>query len=94
VTFWEQDGSIRASRPRPCVPNTACALASSHVANGLRDCLQGEAANFQGDERDVIIISTVVAVNPAIPSDRVAAMTGNAAMRRINVAASRARQQM
>ena len=54
----------------------------------------GEPANFQGDERDVIIISTVVAVNPAIPSSGVAAMTGNAAMRRINVAASRARQQM
>ena len=54
----------------------------------------GEAADFQGDERDVIIISTVVAVDPAIPSGRVAAMTGNAAMRRINVAASRARQQM
>jgi very-short-patch-repair endonuclease len=54
----------------------------------------GEAASFQGDERDVIVISTVVAVDPAIPSDRIAAMTGNAAMRRINVAASRARQQM
>ena len=54
----------------------------------------GEPANFQGDERDVIIISTVVAVNPAVPSSRVAAMTGNAAIRRINVAASRARQQM
>jgi len=54
----------------------------------------GEAANFQGDERDVIIISTVVAVDPAIPSSRVSAMTGNAAARRINVAASRARQQM
>ena len=54
----------------------------------------GEPANFQGDERDVIIISTVVGVNPATPSSRIAAMTGNAAMRRINVAASRARQQM
>ena len=54
----------------------------------------GEPANFQGDERDVIIISTVVAVDPAVPTSRVAAMTGNAAMRRINVAASRARQQM
>jgi very-short-patch-repair endonuclease len=54
----------------------------------------GEPANFQGDERDVMIISTVVAVNPAITSGRIAAMTGNAAMRRINVAASRARQQM
>ena len=54
----------------------------------------GEPANFQGDERDVMIISTVVAADPAVPSGRVAAMTGNAAMRRINVAASRARQQM
>jgi very-short-patch-repair endonuclease len=54
----------------------------------------GEPASFQGDERDVIIISTVVAVDPAIPSARIAAMTGNAAARRINVAASRARQQM
>jgi very-short-patch-repair endonuclease len=54
----------------------------------------GEPANFQGDERDVIIISTVVAVDPAVPSRRVAAMTSNAAMRRINVAASRARSQM
>jgi very-short-patch-repair endonuclease len=54
----------------------------------------GEPANFQGDERDVMIISTVVAVDPATPSSKVAAMTGNPAMRRINVAASRARQQM
>ncbi len=54
----------------------------------------GEPANFQGDERDVIIISTVVAVDPAIPAGRIAAMTGNAAARRINVGASRARQQM
>jgi very-short-patch-repair endonuclease len=59
-----------------------------------RDLRSGEPANFQGDERDVIIISTVVAVDPANPSVRVAAMTSNAAMRRINVAASRARQQM
>jgi very-short-patch-repair endonuclease len=54
----------------------------------------GEPANFQGDERDVIIISTVVATDPAIPSSRIAAMTGTPAMRRINVAASRARNQM
>ena len=54
----------------------------------------GEPASFQGDERDVIIISTVIAVDPAIPSTRVAGMTGIAASRRINVAASRARQQM
>jgi len=54
----------------------------------------GESANFQGDERDVVIISTVVAVDPSVPTARIAAMTGNAAIRRINVAASRARQQM
>jgi len=54
----------------------------------------GEPASFQGDERDVIIISAVVAVDPGVPSGRVAAMTGNAAIRRVNVAASRARQQM
>ena len=59
-----------------------------------RNLRSGEPANFQGDERDVIIISTVVAVDPAIPTARIAAMTANAAMRRINVAASRARQQM
>jgi very-short-patch-repair endonuclease len=59
-----------------------------------RELRSGEPANFQGDERDVIIISTVVAVDPGIPSARVSAMTNNAAMRRINVAASRARQQM
>jgi very-short-patch-repair endonuclease len=54
----------------------------------------GEPANFQGDERDVIVVSTVVAVDPAIPSSRISAMTGTPAMRRINVAASRARNQM
>ena len=59
-----------------------------------RNLRSGEPANFQGDERDVIIISTVVAVDPALPSARISPMTGNAAMRRINVAASRARQQM
>ena len=59
-----------------------------------RDLRSGEPANFQGDERDVIIISMVVAADPANPSGRLSSMTSNAAMRRINVAASRARQQM
>lgn len=54
----------------------------------------GEAANFQGDERDVIVISTVVATDPARPEAKIGAMTGEAANRRINVAASRARNQM
>ena len=54
----------------------------------------GEPANFQGDERDVIVLSTVVATDPANPTGRIGAMTGLPAKRRINVAASRARQQM
>jgi very-short-patch-repair endonuclease len=54
----------------------------------------GEAANFQGDERDVIVLSTVVAVDPGARSTRFSAMTGTPALRRINVAASRARNQM
>lgn len=53
----------------------------------------GEAANFQGDERDVIIVSTVVAVDPN-HSTRFAAMTSGKDLRKINVAASRARNQM
>nr|WP_240188879.1 AAA domain-containing protein [Nakamurella flavida] len=54
----------------------------------------GEAANFQGDERDVMVISTVVAVDPTRPDTRFGAMTKEADLRRINVAASRARHQM
>jgi hypothetical protein len=51
----------------------------------------GEPATFQGDERDVIVISLVVA---AAPGARVGSMTNRAAERRINVAASRARNQL
>lgn len=54
----------------------------------------GEAANFQGDERDVIVISTVVAIDPNHTSTRFGAMTGIKDLRKINVAASRARNQM
>lgn len=53
----------------------------------------GEAANFQGDERDVIIVSTVVAVDPN-HSTRFFPMTSVKDLRKINVAASRARNQM
>lgn len=54
----------------------------------------GEAANFQGDERDVIVISTVVAIDPNRPSTRFGAMTSVKDLRKINVAASRARNQL
>jgi very-short-patch-repair endonuclease len=54
----------------------------------------GEAPAFQGDERDVIIVTTVVAVDPLAPTTRFGAMTREADRRRVNVAASRARNQM
>lgn len=54
----------------------------------------GEAANFQGDERDVIVVCTVVATDPAKPGARIGAMTSLPAERRLNVAASRAKEQM
>lgn len=51
----------------------------------------GDPASFQGDERDVIILSTVVAHDP---QRRIGTMTDAPAARRINVAASRARNQL
>lgn len=54
----------------------------------------GEPANFQGDERDVMVLCLVAATDPQNPAGRVGAMTGVSAQRRINVAASRARNQM
>ncbi|MDT7726549.1 MAG: hypothetical protein QOI21_3125 [Actinomycetota bacterium] len=54
----------------------------------------GDAANFQGDERDVMIVCTVVATDPNHPTARIGAMTSADAAQRINVAASRARDQM
>ena len=59
-----------------------------------REIRCGEAANFQGDERDVIVLTTVVALDPNSPSTRFSPMTRTAPMRGINVAASRARNQM
>jgi hypothetical protein len=54
----------------------------------------GEPAGFQGDERDVMVISTVVAPEADGGELRIGAMTTRAAERRVNVAASRARNQM
>ncbi|MBB4739200.1 very-short-patch-repair endonuclease [Actinoplanes octamycinicus] len=50
----------------------------------------GDAYTFQGDERDVVLVSMVVSEN----DQRVAAFTKRDYHRRINVAASRARDQL
>jgi len=50
----------------------------------------GDAYTFQGDERDVVLVSMVVSAKDG----RVAAFTRREYHRRINVAASRARDQM
>ncbi|HEX9999127.1 MAG TPA: AAA domain-containing protein, partial [Actinoplanes sp.] len=50
----------------------------------------GDAYTFQGDERDVVLVSMVVSEN----DPRVAAFTKREYHRRINVAASRARDQL
>lgn len=49
----------------------------------------GEPATFQGDERDVILLSMIVS-----PEHRIAARTSDPDMRRYNVAVSRARDQL
>jgi very-short-patch-repair endonuclease len=51
----------------------------------------GNAYHFQGDERDVMFVSLVVAAGEG---RRIGAMTKEAARQRMNVAASRARDQM
>jgi very-short-patch-repair endonuclease len=50
----------------------------------------GDAYTFQGDERDVVLVSMVVSANDG----RLAAFTKREYHRRINVAASRARDQL
>lgn len=55
-----------------------------------RDIRVGDPSGFQGDERDVIIHSLVIAHDP---DRRIGAMTKDTDNRRINVAASRARNQ-
>lgn len=54
-----------------------------------RRILCGNPYSFQGDERDVIFLSMVAATN-----ERAGALVDAKAMRRFNVAASRAREQM
>ena len=50
----------------------------------------GDAYTFQGDERDIVLLSLVVADS----DDRIAAFTRREYHRRVNVAASRARDQL
>jgi len=54
----------------------------------------GDAYKFQGDERDVMLLSMVKALDPNNLHDTVAPLTNEDAKRRFNVAASRARDQM
>lgn len=54
----------------------------------------GDAPTFQGDERDVVVVSLVAATDPGRPSGRIGPFTKDADRRRVNVAASRARNQM
>lgn len=54
----------------------------------------GDAANFQGDERDVMVVSLVAGTDPNNPTGRIGALTSLGDAQRINVAASRARHQM
>lgn len=54
-----------------------------------RKLVCGDSYSFQGDERDIIFLSMVIASNV-----RFAAMTSEDAKRRFNVAASRAKNQM
>lgn len=54
----------------------------------------GDAYKFQGDERDVMLLSMVRALNPNDKNDTIAALANEDAKRRFNVAASRARDQM
>lgn len=51
----------------------------------------GEPADFQGDERDIVVISMVA---DKTPGARIGAMTDRKAERRVNVAASRPKNQL
>src|SRR3989344_3864500 len=54
----------------------------------------GDAYKFQGDERDVMLLSMVRSLDPNNLQDTVAPLVNEDAKRRFNVAASRARDQM
>ena len=54
----------------------------------------GDAYAIQGDERDVIFLSMVKALDPNKPKDTVKALTDKGTSQRFNVAATRARDQV
>lgn len=59
-----------------------------------RKIICGDAYAFQGDERDVMLLSMVRALDPNKPNDTVAPLTDRGAAQRFNVAATRARDQV
>jgi len=59
-----------------------------------RNITCGDAYAFQGDERDVMLLSMVKALDPNNPHDTVRPLTDKGAAQRFNVAATRARDQV
>lgn len=59
-----------------------------------RKIICGDAYAFQGDERDVMFLSMVKALDPNKSNDTVAPLTDKGAAQRFNVAATRARDQV
>ncbi len=59
-----------------------------------RKIICGDAYAFQGDERDVMLLSMVRALDPNKPNDTIAPLTDKGAAQRFNVAATRARDQV
>lgn len=59
-----------------------------------RNIVCGDAYAFQGDERDVMFLSMVKALDPNNPNDTVKAITDKGTSQRFNVAATRGRDQV
>jgi len=59
-----------------------------------RDIVCGDAYAFQGDERDVMFLSMVKALDSNDPNDTVKALTDRGTAQRFNVAATRGRDQV
>lgn len=59
-----------------------------------RNIVCGDAYAFQGDERDVMFLSMVKALDPDNPNDTVRALADRGTAQRFNVAATRARDQV